>query len=121
MLGDTFVLPQAGGDITLKKINQDGYSSEYFVRAADGLSEYSVKVRHTKTTATAVRPVYDRHNVEVVQTVYAAGDVPEYYRKMYFVIEHKPADASIALYDAVADKVIVSSNALLTGLLNRES
>lgn len=121
MLGDTFVLPQAGGDITLRKINQDGYSSEYFVRAADNLSEYSVRIRHTKTNATATRPVYDRHNVEVVQTVYAAGDVPEYYRKMYFVIERKPSDSAIALYDALADKVIVSSNALLTGLLNRES
>jgi nitrogenase subunit NifH len=121
MLGDTFVLPQAGGDITLRKVNNDNYSTEYFVRAADGLSEYVVRVRHTKTSATAVRPVYDRHNVEVVQTVYQAGDVQEYYRKMYFVIEHKPSDSAIALYDALADKVIASSNALLVGLLNRES
>jgi nitrogenase subunit NifH len=121
MLGDTFVLPQAGGDITLKKINQDGYSSEYYVRAADGLSEYSVRIRHTKTNATSVRPSYDRHNVEVVQTVYQAGDVQQYDRKMYFVIERKPSDSGIALYDALADKVILSSNALLVGLLNRES
>jgi hypothetical protein len=40
---------------------------------------------------------------------------------MYFVIEHKPSDSAVALYDALADKVIASSNALLTGLLNRES
>jgi len=121
MLGDTFVLPQAGGDITLRKVNQDAYSSEYAITAADGLSKYKCVVRHTKTSATAVRPSYDRHNCEVVQTIFRVGDVPEYYRKMYFVIEHLPSDTSLALYDALADKVIVSSNALLTGMLNNES
>jgi hypothetical protein len=122
MLGSTFVLPQAGGDITLKLINQDGYSSEYFVKAVDGLSQYRVRIRHTRTSPTAARPaVYDRHNLEVVQTIYAAGATPEYERKFYFVIEHLPSDTSLALHDAVADKIILSSNALLTGLFGWES
>lgn len=120
MLGDTFVLPQVGGDITLKKINQDGYSSEYLFR--DATSQYRVRVRHTKTNATPARPaIYDRHNFEVVQTIFAAGDVAEYERKFYFVLEHKPGDTSVALGDAVADKVIASSNALLVSLLGWES
>jgi hypothetical protein len=51
-----------------------------------------------------------------VQTIFAAGAVPEYERKFYFVIEHLPSDTSLALHDAVADKIILSSNALLTGL-----
>jgi aminoglycoside phosphotransferase (APT) family kinase protein len=120
MLGDTIVLPQAGGDITCKKINQDGYSSEYLFR--DTTSQYRVRIRHTKTNKTTARPVeYDRHNFEVVQTVFAAGDVAEYERKFYFVHEHKPGDTSVALADAVADKVILSSNALLVALLGWES
>jgi len=119
MLGDTFVLPQVGGDITLKKINQDGYSSEYLFR--DATTQYRVRVRHTKTNATSVRPSYDRHNVEVVQTIFAAGDVAEYERKFYFVFEHKPGDTSVALGDAVADKVIASANALLVALVGWES
>lgn len=122
MLGETFVLPQAGGDITLKKVNNDGYSTEYRVKAVDGLSEYRCRIRHTQTNSTANRPaVYDRHNLEVVQTIYAVGDIPAYERKFYFVIEHLPSDTSLALYDAVADKVILSSNALLTGMLGWES
>lgn len=119
MLGDTFVLPQAGGDITLKKINQDGYSSEYLFR--DTASEYTVRVRHTKTKATATRAAYDRHNLEVVQRVYADGETPEFERKFYFVIEHKPGDVPTPLVDAVADKVIASTNALVTALLGWES
>jgi hypothetical protein len=119
MLGDTFVLPQVGGDITLKKINQDSYSSEYLFR--DATTQYRARIRHTKTNPTSVRPAYDRHNVEVVQTVFAAGDVPEYERKFYFVLELKPGDTSVALADAVADKVIASSNALLVALVGWES
>jgi hypothetical protein len=63
----------------------------------------------------------DRHNLEVVHTVFAAGAALEYERKFYFVIEHEPKDVSVALYDAVADKVIESANLLLTQLLGWES
>jgi hypothetical protein len=119
MLGNTLVLPQAGGNITLVKINQDGYSSEYLFR--DATSQYRARIRHTKTTATPTRPSYDRHNFEVVQTVFAAGDVAEYERKFYFVLEHKAQDTSVALSDAVADLAIASSNAFLVSLLGWES
>jgi hypothetical protein len=114
MLGDTLTLPQAGGNIVLKKINQDGYSSEY--RFTDATSRYNAKIRHSK-----VNNGQDRHNLEVVQTIFAAGDVAEYERKFYFVHEHKPGDTSVALADAVADLAIATSNALLVGLVGWES
>jgi len=120
MLADSLVLPQAGGNITLKKINQDGYSSEYLFR--DSTSQYTAKIRHSKTSSTPKRPaVYDRHNVEFVQTIFAAGDVAEYERKFYFVIEHKPGDTSVALADAAADLAIATSNAFLVSILGWES
>ncbi len=120
MLGQTFVLPQVGGDITLNLINQDGYSSEYLFK--DSTSQYRIRIRHTKTSATTARPaIYDRHNLEVVQTIFAAGAVAEYERKFYFVIEHLPSDTSVALADAVADKVILTSNALVTALFGWNS
>lgn len=119
MLGNTLVLPQVGGNITLTKINQDGYSSEYLFR--NSTSQYRARIRHTKTTATATRPSYDRHNFEVVQTIFAAGDVAEYERKFYFVLEHLPNDTSIALADAAANLAIASSDAFLVSLLGWES
>lgn len=119
MLGNTLVLPQVGGDITCVRINQDLYSSEYQFKSS--LSQYNVKVRHVKTGARNGVPSYDRHNVEVVQTIYAAGDVAEYYRKFYFVWEVLPSETSKDLPDAVADLMIVTSGAFLTAILNWES
>lgn len=114
MLGDTLTLPQAGGNIVLKKINQDQYSSEY--RFTDATGRYNARIRHSN-----VNTGQERHNLEVVQTIFAAGDVAEYERKFYFVLEHKPGDTSVALADAVADLAILSSNAILVGLIGWES
>lgn len=120
MLGNTLTLPQAGGDKVLVKINQDGYSSEYLLRGS--LDEYRARIRHTKVGPTTQRPYEaDRHNFEVVQKVFAAGDVPEYERKFYFVIETKPGDTATTLADAVADLMILSTNAFLVSLNGWES
>lgn len=119
MLGNTLVLPVTGGSITMVKINQDGYSSEYLFR--DTVSQWQAKIRHTKTNPTATKPAYDRHNFEVVQTVFAAGAVPEFQRKFYFVIEQLPADIDIKIADAAADLMIATSNAFLTSLMGWES
>lgn len=119
MLGNTLVLPVAGGSITMTKINQDGYSSEYLFK--DATSRWTAKIRHTKTSATATRPSYDRHNFEVVQVVFAAGAVAEFERKFYFVIEQLPSDTTFAIPDATADLVIASANAFVVSLLGWES
>lgn len=120
MLGNTLVLPQAGGDITCVKINQDQYSSEYMFRNAT--DQYVCRIRHTKVKPTATRPLeYDRHNFEVVRTTFEAGGVPEFERKFYFVIEHKPGDTVTVLADAVADLMILSTNAFLVSLHGWES
>ena len=120
MLGNTLTLPQAGGDIVLVRINQDSYSSEYMFRTTT--EEYRAKIRHTTVNANTQRDVaYDRHNFEVVHTVYAAGAVPQYDRKFYFVFEHKPGDTSVALVDAVADLMILTSNAFVKSLAAWES
>lgn len=120
MLGNTLTLPQAGGDKVLVKINQDGYSSEYLLR--ETLVEYRARIRHTKVGANAQHDyVADRHNFEVVKTIFEAGDVPQYEQKFYFVIETKPGDVATALVDAVADLMILSTNAFLVSLNGWES
>jgi hypothetical protein len=118
-LPDPLVLPHSGGDITMPKIAGDGYSSEYFFKGA--LSEHRVKIRHSKTKPSAVKPAYDRHNVEVTEVVFAAGDVAEYYRKAYFVIEQLPADVDVELMDSLADWALVTTNLYLDALMGWES
>jgi len=119
MLGSTLVLPQAGGDITLVKINQDEYSSEYKFR--NSTSMYVAKIRHSNVTKGVDKVKYDRHNFEVVQTIFAAGAVAEYERKFYFVMENLASDTSVAMADAVADLAIASTNAFLVSLGGWES
>lgn len=119
MFGSTFVLPHADGNVTAVKVNQDGYSSEYLVRSST--SEYKISIRHSKRKATATTAAADRHNVEVVQTVFAAGEVPEFTRKVYVVIEQKPGDLDIKNADALADWLIASAGANLLSLLGWES
>lgn len=119
MFGDTFVLPASTGNVTCNKINQDGYTSEYLGKVSG--SEYRVRIRHSVVKATATRAAYDRHNVEVVQTVYAAGEVPQFDRKFYVVIENLPNDTDVVTVDALADWLIATANSNVTKLLGWQS
>lgn len=119
MFGNTLILPKSGGNVTLVKINQDGYASEYLFR--DATSEHRVRIRHSAMTDKAEGVAYDRHNVEVTQKVFAAGEVPEYHRKVYIVIEHKPGDTDIQLPDALSDWLIATANVNTNSLMAWES
>lgn len=119
MFGNTFVLPHADGNITCVKVNQDGYSSEYLYK--DATEQYVVRIRHNRTKATAARPSYDRHNVEVTQTVFATAEVAEYTRKVYIVMEQLPSDVDIKNADALADWAIATANSNLVSLMGWES
>lgn len=120
MFANTIVLPLPSGNITLVRINQDGYSSEYYFRnATDG---YTLKIRHTRVNASAGRSeAYDRHNVELTHVKFAAADVPQYDRKVYFVTENKPGDSAFDEADGLFDYAIATSDAFLKALDGWES
>lgn len=64
MLGSTLVvtLDGSGGTVkTLPLINQDGYSSEYYLD--DGTVTYRAKVRHSRDTVKVGTQPFDRHVV----------------------------------------------------------
>jgi hypothetical protein len=120
MLGSTLTLPQSGGDIVLVKVNSgDPYSSEYKFR--NSTSMYVAKIRHSNVTKGVDKVKYDRHNLEVTQTIFAASGVAEYERKFYFVFECLPSDTSVALYNAICVLAVASTNALLVSLGGWES
>lgn len=119
MLGNTLVLPQVGGDITLIKINQDNYSSEYMFRNAT--DQYVARIRHSRTKATALVPSKDRHNFEVIRTTFATAVTPEDVVKFYFVMEQSASSTNVNLADAVCDLSILTSNAFLKSLIAWES
>lgn len=119
MFGNTLVLTVNSVAKTLTKINQDGYASEYLLR--DTLDSFRAKIRHTRVTKKGAVTGYDRHNVEVVHTVYATTLVPEIVRKVYLVFEQDTADAMTFEVKALADWLIASSNASIVSLANWES
>lgn len=114
MLGNTITIND-GVSRVLVKINQDSYSSEYLFR--DSTLQYVMKIRHSRTKATATKPSYDRHNVEVVKTVYATGSTPQVDTKFYFVMEQEANNANVALADSICDLCIASTNSFLVDLL----
>lgn len=118
MLGSTFTLPLAAGSKVLPLINQaKEYQAEYYLR--ESLVSYRVNVRHSNVTKSGV--IYDRHNIEVLVTTFAAGAVPESYHKAYMVIELLPGTGYVEPADAMCDYLIASSNANLVKILNWES
>lgn len=119
MLSDTLTITDNGNSVVLVRVNQDAYASEY--RFRDTLKEYRIRVRHTKTKANGSTPGNDRHNVELVKTVYATPSTSESVSKVYFVIEQQPMNISVDLAEALFGLATESSSALLDSLMQWES
>jgi hypothetical protein len=77
MLGTTLVvtLDGSGGTVkTLPLINQDGYSSEYFLD--DGAVTYRAKVRHSRDNVKVGTQPFDRHTVTFARQVKPTSLIP---------------------------------------------
>jgi hypothetical protein len=77
MLGATFVitLDGSGGTAkTLPLINQDGYSSEYFLD--EGLVTYRAQVRHSRDNVKVGSQPFDRHTVTISRQVKPTEAIP---------------------------------------------
>lgn len=104
MLGDTFTvtLDGSGGTaVVCSKINQDNFSAEYFKKDSGNLYDIRVRVRHSKESPTKEGIVFDRHNVEITQTVYATATLPQYVRQAYAVIRNQAADDLVGITNVV--------------------
>ncbi len=116
---DPLVITVNAVDKSMNRINQDQYSSEYLLRSTT--DEYRGKIRHSTVLNKPTGLVYDRHNFEVVRTVFAAGDVPQYYDKFYVVAERLPSNPDTYMPNAVADLLIASSDAFMVKLFSWQS
>lgn len=76
----------------LTRIRDDGYSSEYLLRGT--ADEFRLKIRHSSYTDKARGgKVIDRHNLELVHTVYPVSpSVVPTIRKAYVVFENEATD-----------------------------
>jgi len=124
MLGTTLTLTLDGSGGTAKSlplINQDGYSSEYFLD--DGLVTYRAKVRHSRDTVKAGSQAFDRHVVTFSRylkpTTTAAGSLSE----ISFTIRNDPNGVSSDIVDVseAMSFYMVKAGGIAAKLLGKES
>jgi len=105
--------------VDLKKINQDKYSSEYFYRGNG--SEIRLFIRHSNYVDKKRNGMkVDRHNIELVQTLFASGTgfAQDSIRKCYIVFEVDPNDNqanSIGIATTLSAYLAAGTNATKMG------
>jgi len=120
---DPAVITVNGVAKSLVRIRQDGYSSEYLLRTAS--EEFRLNVRNTNYLDKKRGVTIDRHNAELIHTVFPVAPATlSTIRKAYVVIENQRGDT---LVDPTNDAVGLlsfltqSSAANVTKMLNLES
>lgn len=120
MFGNTFTFTDGSDSRTLVKINQDGYASEYLLKSST--FEYRARIRHTRSTPRDSSLPRDRHNVEIVKTVFGATSAdPNVVTKVYFVTEQDINDTSTSVAVGLFTWATASSAAALASLTAWES
>lgn len=110
MLGDTISFTVNAVAKALKKINQDGYSSEYLLREASG--EYRAKVRHQQEKNLLNGQAMDRHQVELSYLEYATEALPAGRLTTVYTVIRSPVgrDSTAVGYLVDALGVFVNAN-----------
>lgn len=97
----------------LNRINQDNYGSEYYLRST--LDEYRMKVRHSKESPQTDGTQLDRHNIEIVHTVFATSTVKEIKRYASLTVRVPSNDDLTSMGYLLAAAGVYFSNATVQG------
>jgi len=120
MFSDTITLTVNAVAKVLTKINQDGYSSEYLLRSST--ESYSLKIRNSKFLDKSRGENRDRHNVEIVHTVFPVAPATQStVRKYYFVAENGEFDNTTDMVNFMLGSAGFQTSTNSTKLLNWES
>jgi len=124
MLGSTLTITLDGSGGTAKVlplINQDGYSSEYYLD--DTTVTYRAKVRHSRDNVKAGSQAFDRHTVTFTRYLKPDGDVPGSQSDITFIIRNDPNGASSDIIDVseAMSYYMVKAGGIAAKLLGWES
>jgi len=104
----------------LVRINQDKYSSEYMLRSAT--EEHRLNIRNTSYVDKKRGVAIDRHNVELIHTVFAVAPATlSTVRKVYAVIENQQGDTLVDPRNVALGLFAFLASAKIDQLLNLES
>lgn len=120
MFADTITITINSVAKVLNRINQDGYSSEYYLRGS--ADEFRLRIRNTQYTDKVTGRAVDRHTVELTQTVFpiAPATIPTV-RKAYSVLENQTQDGVTEPLNFDLGFMAFFTSANVTKLLNWES
>ncbi|UJQ85291.1 MAG: putative coat protein [Alehxovirus pseudonemoriscola] len=125
MLGtsQTITLGGSGGTaIVLPKINQDGYSSEYYLDDDSGYT-YRCKIRNTRDNVKAGSQAFDRHTVTFTMHVKPTPSIPSGSTcETTFTIRNDPTQSPSMVADlAKGLAYFMASGSIAAGLFGWES
>jgi hypothetical protein len=104
----------------LVRINQDKYSSEYLLRTAT--EEFRLSLRNTSYTDKKRNVVIDRHNAELIHTVFpVAPATTSIVRKVYAVVENQQGDTLVDPRNTALGLFAYLNSANIDKLMNFES
>jgi len=104
----------------LVRINQDKYSSEYLLRTAT--EEHRLNIRNTSYTDKKRGVVIDRHNAELVHTVFPVSPATlSTVRKVYAVIENQRGDTLVDPRNVGLGLLAFLNSGNIDKLMNQES
>lgn len=104
----------------LVRINQDRYSSEYLLRTAT--EEFRMLIRNSSRVEKGRGVTIDRHNVQLVHTVFpVAPSTRSYIRKAYVVFENEQGDTLTDPQYVTSALMAFMTSANITKLMNLES
>lgn len=118
MFANTITLSLGERDVTLNRVNQDAYGSEY--KFAGELDEMTFKIRHSAESAKGQIPV-SRHNVFIEHTVYATPTAHEKYSSVTFTIRDRRGSGVVMpvnLANAVTAKLFADSGEWVSDLVS---
>lgn len=125
MLGSTLTvtLDGSGGTAkTLPLINQDGYSSEYFLD--ETTVQWRASVRHSHDNVKAGTQAFDRHTVTFERFLKPTTTYPQGLRsQIIYTIRHDPQDVASDVIDVseAMSFYMVKAGGIATKLLGWES
>lgn len=120
MFADTITVTINAVAKVLTRINQDGYSSEYYLRSST--DDFRLRIRNSKYTDKKRGVSVDRHNIELVQTVFpVAPSITPIVRKFYTVLENDSTNVVSEDAKFAVGLVGFLTEANLTKTLNWES
>lgn len=105
---------------SLVRINQDKYSSEYLLRSST--EEHRLNIRNTRYTDKKRGVSIDRHNVELIHTVFPVAPATlSTVRKVYTVIENQQGDTTVDPRNVALGLFAFLTSAKVDQLMNFES